>query len=233
MGKRICGIYKITSPTGKIYIGKSVNIQYRFYIYKTLRCKSQPRLYNSLKKHKPEKHKDEIIQECEKDILNVLEIYYIKHFNTFNTEGGLNLKQGGEGGEFTEETKRKISIANKGVKLSLEHRKKLSESKKGKPTWNKGKKSSLETKLKISNSKKGKSTSSKGVPLSVERKTQLSLARRNSPYQHKKKIFCITNNKTYESIQDASNDLNIFHSNISRVCRKKQNNAKGFIFNYL
>ena len=38
---KICGIYKITSPTGKIYIGQSANIKSRITNYKNARCKCQ------------------------------------------------------------------------------------------------------------------------------------------------------------------------------------------------
>ena len=52
------GIYKITSPTKKIYIGQSINIEYRIESYKKLiRCKKQIKLYNSLKKYLPLKNK--------------------------------------------------------------------------------------------------------------------------------------------------------------------------------
>ena len=47
----IVGIYKITSPTGKIYVGQSCNMKKRFVKYKRLDCKSQSRLYNSLLKY--------------------------------------------------------------------------------------------------------------------------------------------------------------------------------------
>jgi hypothetical protein len=33
---KICGIYKITSPSGKVYIGQSVDIKRRFTTYKIL-----------------------------------------------------------------------------------------------------------------------------------------------------------------------------------------------------
>jgi len=45
----ICGIYKITSPSDKIYIGKAVNVYSRWGGYRGLDCKGQPKLYNSLK----------------------------------------------------------------------------------------------------------------------------------------------------------------------------------------
>ena len=46
------GIYKITNPKGKIYIGQSVNIEKRFSSYKSIRnCHYQIKLFNSLKKY--------------------------------------------------------------------------------------------------------------------------------------------------------------------------------------
>ena len=35
------GIYKITNPKGKIYIGQSINIENRFKVYKRYNCKGQ------------------------------------------------------------------------------------------------------------------------------------------------------------------------------------------------
>lgn len=45
------GIYKITSPTNKIYIGQSVNIEKRLKSYKDNLPKSQTLLLRSFLKH--------------------------------------------------------------------------------------------------------------------------------------------------------------------------------------
>ena len=45
----ICGIYKITSPTARVYIGKSINIFKRFESYRFVSCKNQPILFRSIK----------------------------------------------------------------------------------------------------------------------------------------------------------------------------------------
>jgi group I intron endonuclease len=96
------GIYKITNPKGKIYIGQSKNINNRFDSYKKLyHCSQQRKLYNSLKKYGPENHKFEIIKECNIQDLNKFEIEYILYYNTVND--GLNLTFGGEGGARGEE----------------------------------------------------------------------------------------------------------------------------------
>jgi group I intron endonuclease len=65
------GIYKITSPTNKIYIGQSVDIERRFKEYKRLNCKKQTKLYFSLKKHGVENHVFEILEECSQDNLYI------------------------------------------------------------------------------------------------------------------------------------------------------------------
>lgn len=47
-----CGIYKITSPTNRIYIGQSINIQKRIWSYISNHgAKTQYKLHNSLKKY--------------------------------------------------------------------------------------------------------------------------------------------------------------------------------------
>lgn len=90
------GIYKITNPKGKIYIGQSKDISLRFKDYfKLNHCKSQPKLYYSLKKYGPENHIFEIIEECSIEQLDEREIYWIKYYKSF--KDGLNLTEGGEG----------------------------------------------------------------------------------------------------------------------------------------
>lgn len=123
---KVCGIYKITSPSGKIYIGQSVDCHTRKRKYKNGNANSQSRLENSIKKYGWNAHKFEIIHVCERTQLNDLEIYYIQLYQTFNSEHGLNLKAGGQyGGACSEETKRKISASRVGKKLSEQHKKNI------------------------------------------------------------------------------------------------------------
>jgi hypothetical protein len=78
-------------------------------------------------------HKFEIIHECEKAELNDLEKSYIKQFNTFNTEYGLNLTNGGEGANVSMNTRLKISKSKIGIKRPASVGKNLSKLKRGKP----------------------------------------------------------------------------------------------------
>lgn len=98
------GIYKLTSPLGKVYIGQSKNIKQRLNNYKKLRCKKQPAIYNALIKYGSESFKFEIIEECEKEFLNELEQFYIKKFNSLSPNG-YNLTTGGDCYELSKESK--------------------------------------------------------------------------------------------------------------------------------
>ena len=130
-------IYKITSPSGKIYIGKTVNLKRRMSSYAAGRCKKQKHLYRSIKKYGWEAHSVELVFEgvCSSKCLSRLERLYIDMYDSFNT--GLNLTEGGgglRGFKQTEEHKRKIGDANRGRQLppiSEETRAKLSAAGKG------------------------------------------------------------------------------------------------------
>jgi hypothetical protein len=84
-----CGIYKITSPSNKIYIGQSRDINKRIQSYiKGYKLQSQPKLYNSINKYSWENHTFEIIEECEFNELNNKERYWQEYYNSI--EQGLN-----------------------------------------------------------------------------------------------------------------------------------------------
>jgi group I intron endonuclease len=110
------GIYKITNPKGRVYIGQSIDIYKRFYMYRFLHCKKQVRLYNSFLKYGYENHKFEIICECDELDLNKKERYYQEFYDVLSENGMNCVYQGydGKSGKRSEETKRKISIKNKG-----------------------------------------------------------------------------------------------------------------------
>lgn len=116
------GIYKITSPSGKIYIGQSRDIRRRMEVYRRMKTKSQTKIHNSFLKHGLDKHMFEIVCICSIEELNDLECYYMNLYDSFNSESGLNLKIGG----------------NVKIKISDDTRQKLRDSHKGQVAWNKG-----------------------------------------------------------------------------------------------
>lgn len=95
------GIYKITSPTGKIYIGQTFDSRVRFNTYKRLdRVSIGGKLYNSLKKHGVNNHCFAMIHTLPADVsqsvMNEYERLYISQYRECGIEL-LNLTEGGEG----------------------------------------------------------------------------------------------------------------------------------------
>lgn len=84
------GIYKIVSPSGRVYVGQSIDIDLRFSYYKKLNCKRQKRLYNSLLKYGPESHIFEILELCVINDLNKVERKWQDYYDVMN-KNGLNL----------------------------------------------------------------------------------------------------------------------------------------------
>jgi group I intron endonuclease len=153
------GIYKITSPSNKIYIGQSINIERRFKEYKRIAKRSAGvKIINSLLKYGPENHVFEVIEECNENQLNEREIFWKQYYKS--VEHGLNCDYFDKGGgPKSEETRRKMSEGGKGKKRSEETKQKLRKPKteEHKQNISKSKQNiSEETKRKISEGKKGK-----------------------------------------------------------------------------
>jgi hypothetical protein len=109
------GIYKITSPSDKIYIGQSTNIKQRWEDYnKMIRCKRQTRLYNSLVKYSPKNHKFEIIEECFEDKLLERETHWKEHYKVLDIPS-LCCRMDGRGGKLSKHTRDKMSKAKLGT----------------------------------------------------------------------------------------------------------------------
>lgn len=114
----IC-IYKITSPTNKVYIGQTINYARRFSAYKNLKCKAQIKIHSSLLKYGFDNHIFEIVEECNILELNEKERYYQDLYNCTGLKG-LNLiltKTTDKSGIMSLESRKKMSKAKKGFKL--------------------------------------------------------------------------------------------------------------------
>lgn len=129
------GIYKITSPSGRIYIGQSINIERRRIGYsKGQNLKGQPILLNSIEKYGWIEHIFEIIEECDVLLLNERERYWQDFYNSL-TPNGMNCLLTSsitQSGKMSEEIKDKIRKAQTGKILSQETKDKIREGNKGK-----------------------------------------------------------------------------------------------------
>ena len=97
----MCGIYKIQNLiNGKIYIGQSVDIQYRFNNHKSESFNPKSNAYNTaihraIRKYGVNNFSFDIIEECDQDRLREREIYWIDYYQSYGD--GYNLTSGGEG----------------------------------------------------------------------------------------------------------------------------------------
>lgn len=177
---RVCGIYTITSPSGRVYVGQSRNVYSRFRFYRYDKRKgTQPALDNSFFKYGVSAHRFELVHwlpcNISQERLNYFEQLYMDCYRARGCRL-LNSKEGGHRGGLhrsqiekirsklmghtvSAETREKIRIAHTGKKhgplhaersgrvwkgrkrgpMSDEHKRKLSERRKGREPWNKGK----------------------------------------------------------------------------------------------
>lgn len=95
----ICGIYSITNIISKkIYIGQSANIKSRWVKHKTAlreNTHANKHLQSSWNKYGESAFVFNIIEECEVNMLNERETYWIKYYDSVNK--GYNLNYGGDG----------------------------------------------------------------------------------------------------------------------------------------
>lgn len=124
---KLTGIYKITSPSNRVYIGQSVDIEDRWKDYKCLDCKSQTALYNSLLKYGWENHKFEILTLCYEEQLNEFERDFQEAYDVIKT--GLNCyltETNDKSGKWSEKVKEKMRKSSTGKNHTEETKQKLS-----------------------------------------------------------------------------------------------------------
>ena len=177
-------IYKLDFPNGKSYIGQTMDWEKRWKHHKTSSKRKDQLLYHAWRKHE-EPTPTFLYEGVHEDYLDQLEIFAIKHWNT-KLPNGYNLTDGGAG--------------PRGYKPTEEHKRKISESKKGEKNYNYGKKLSEETKRKMSETRKGKPKSEEhkrkigdahiGKKRSEETRRKLSEMRKGKKLseEHKRKL---------------------------------------------
>jgi len=199
------GIYKITSPSKKIYIGQSVNIEKRFKQYKLGNCKRQKKLYNSFKKYGAENHVFTVIIECEIIELNDKERYYQDLYSVLEITGlnCLLTNASDRSGKLSKETIIKMSLVQKNIfliKRPIEINKKQG--------------------LSLS---KNKSNNERLLLFNENRKVKIGV------YDYDTEVLL----SKFNSIRECARIMNIDRKSISLSCKNIYPYAYGFIFKYL
>ena len=212
------GIYKITSPTNRIYVGQSRDVEKRFLAYARKNGRGQIKLNRSFIKHGRNNHIFEIIEECLFEELNIRERYW-QDFYEVITDKGLNciLTE-------TRDLPREVSD---------DTRKKLSESN---PKYWLGKKRTEETLLKMSSARKGETK----PPRSIEHKQNISISKlgdKNGMFGKtgalnatSKKVICTETNKIWDSITECAKDIEINYNLLIKYLTNKHPNKTTIIY---
>lgn len=153
-------IYMFTNKiNGKKYIGQTNDLRRRYYQHMSDATPGPYILRKAFAKYGKLNFKFEVLvtirvnsDEDLRVILDSLERYYIRKYNTFGKDG-YNATEGGQGKpgvHLSEETKKKIGLSHKGMTHSEETKRKISEAKSN---------ISDETRLKMSKSQTGRKVS--------------------------------------------------------------------------
>jgi len=241
------GIYKITSPTGRVYIGQSKDIGKRFRNYKC-GSKGQSRLSNSLKKYGWQSHSFEIVEECSDDLLDSRERFWQEYYNVLGPKG-LNCVYVGTDTKrvvIKKSTHKKmIKAQSKRLPMSDEHKRNISLSwlsrvvtqvtKDRQSKAKIGKKNSVEHNLNISKARLGikfsEATKQKlRVPKSVKHAIKLKEIGEKCKVPIQQFTLSGVFIKDWESASDAERLLSIQRKNISACCNNKRLTAGGYVW---
>lgn len=125
-------VYKLTSPSLKVYIGQTVDFDRRMVEYGYGRCRAQRHLYSAILKYGWDNFTKEVIAPAySKAELDQLEVDTIALFRADDPSYGYNLSRGGTGGQaglkHTAASRAKMSAAHRNLPpRSAETRAKIS-----------------------------------------------------------------------------------------------------------
>ena len=216
---RQTGIYCIENLiNNKKYIGQSVDIASRWRHHKNeLNSKTHfnDYLQKSWDKYGEDNFAFYVLELCDISQLDRREVYYIDLYKTLHRDKGYNLTSGGTGDKiYSDETRRKISNALKGHKVSMESRAKISENHadvSGSKNGMYGRQHTEEAKQKVGLANKGKIS-----------------ARRN-----RCNVYCIELEQTFEDATAAGKILSLDSGAILKCCRGERKTCGNYHWKFI
>ena len=113
-----CGIYTITSPSGRVYVGQSVDIERRFSEYtRNASVKKQRRLAASFAKYGVNSHEFLIVAECAESDLSKIERDWQERLDVCG-KNGLNCRLVSDSdrtGRFSDDSRHRMSKRQRGM----------------------------------------------------------------------------------------------------------------------
>lgn len=219
-------VYKHTTPSGKVYIGITSQTPSRRWA-KGFGYKTQLRFFRAIMKYGWDNIKHEVLYEgLTKEEAEAKEIELISLHRSSNNKYGYNIENGGKSvGRLSEETKRKISKAQK-VIWTAELREVARKN-------NLGKRQSEETKKKRSNSLKGRFVSEE-TREKLRIKSTGKCVGAKSPRAKKIDMYSLEGEyiKTFGSSTEAAKEVQICYSNIIKCCTNVYKSAGGYLWKY-
>lgn len=239
-------VYKISNTVNsKLYFGISAYPISRWSTHKRrVRNGGRSKLYAAMDKYGVDKFIFEIVHWCDnRDDANDLEHFLIEECCTNKT--GYNIREGGDSGAHSEETKAKIGLLGLGRQVTTETREKISRAHKGKgkkplseqtkaklSAINKGKKHTTEAAEKIRTASAGrKYPNRKPMPRdSVERR---AATLRNTIAKKAIPIVCNETGEVFKNMTAAATHFNVSIATVCNHCKGKTKSSKsGNTFSY-
>jgi len=212
VGKPYGIIYLITCLVNmKGYVGQTIKTmeeRWSIHLSTSTAHRTEQAIHRAIRKYGAENFTIKQVCECDsKEILNIMETFYIMAYNTYTKQGkGYNMTWGGDGSSgrpCSEVTRKKIGDANRGRVFTSEALQKMSDVKKGKHHTE-------EEKSKISRANKGRKFSDEHREkiriAATGRKDSAETSKKRSESQKARAIKCstwwytveFTNGKKYE-----------------------------------
>lgn len=258
-------IYKHTNKiNNKVYIGQTCTKPEYRWGKNGSRYQNCPKFWNAIQKYGWDNFSHEILESVSsKEEADSKEKYWIQYYDSLNDERGYNILIGGNSSflehHHTEESKKKISLGNKGKIVSEESKEKMrqnhadfsginnpmfgkhhsEETRKKLSAINKGKVLSEETKCKISESTRGEKNHNYGKHLSEDTKEKLrqSALNRDEDYwiknaasNFKAILICLETGQQFSSPYEAELIGGFSRIAIRNFLKGKQKTVNGFHF---